>query len=51
MRAGLSDASGNDVCNDIARLDERKQQLADLSQSTDGVEVSFSQSSYTARIV
>ena len=39
MCAGLRDATGNDVRDNVARLDPGKEQLADLAESADRVEV------------
>ena len=40
--SGLGYATCNDVGDDVARLDPREEQLADLSQPADWVQIRFS---------
>ena len=47
--AGLGYATCDDVGDDVARLNPRKEQLADLAQPADRVEVRLAQSSYPAQ--
>lgn len=42
LRAGFGHATSNDIGDDIAGLNDSKQQLADFTKSADGIKIGFS---------